>query len=293
MLAPLVEGLGRPHSGVAVNFFVGDYGLTPFGIHHDSEMEIFHLHLGPGPKTLRLWEPERWRSIYGSSDYCHTPEPWLSSADYVLPLSRGGVLYLPGRCYHIGDAREFSVAVILVFCNGPRSQVLQGSLNQALRMCWPDDLASVELEPNGLELEHPLLAPETSRSMRSWSVANVRLLQALLRSNGWLSSPPREIDVDEGALASARWLRRVEPFPIEVLEYEEELAVVARRRTHLVPPAPEVYDAVKALQEREIVELPAWRDALVRGIGSVAVERLLRALLRGRAVEIAEESPER
>jgi hypothetical protein len=61
LLRPLVNELGQPARKSEVTLFAGQYKKTPFGIHHDDEVNFFWPLIGP--KRIRLWKPE-----YGSAN---------------------------------------------------------------------------------------------------------------------------------------------------------------------------------------------------------------------------------
>jgi hypothetical protein len=280
LLSNLVERRRAPLGGASVNFFVGNYGLTPFGIHHDDGMELVHFHLGPGDKELRFWDPASWAAVYGSSEYCHQPERWLSTATRRFTLGPGRVLFFPGRFFHIGDAGALSAAVAVVLMRVSRRDLLRLVLNARLRAEGVDEGATVPLDGAGAAL-----AGGSPQRVDEWLRGAIELFRAGLRSNAYLTLPPRPAPPTH----APERVRRVEPFPIELVRLGDALAIVGRGRASLVDDSPAVVEAVARLGHEPEVELRSLRAALAAGIGGDSADRIVAELLRNRAIEGVEE----
>jgi len=117
MIRPLLDLIGMPLTGVTTAYFVGNYGYTPIGIHQDHVGEdVFHFHLGPGPKTMYTWEQDFYKEISGVSNNID-PEPLLDRAD-EYDFDKGDIYFMPWDRYHIGYSSELSVG-LTVWINNP------------------------------------------------------------------------------------------------------------------------------------------------------------------------------
>ena len=117
LIRPLLDIMGMPLTGVTTAYFVGNYGYTPFGIHQDLVGEnVFHFHLGPGPKTMYTWTDELYKEISGVSNNPPTPE-LLAQAE-KFEFGAGDLYYMPWNRYHVGHTEELSIGVT-VWLNNP------------------------------------------------------------------------------------------------------------------------------------------------------------------------------
>ncbi|MCD4486013.1 hypothetical protein LQR31_16185 [Chromobacterium vaccinii] len=112
ILAPLFQKVGLPRDGVQFSIFIGDYDKTPLGVHQDLRGEnVIHFHVGPGAKTMYLWEPERYRQL--------TEEEGLAKRDFAAlkPYARtfhfeaGDLFFMPEGTFHIGEQSELSIGI--------------------------------------------------------------------------------------------------------------------------------------------------------------------------------------
>lgn len=119
--------LSPEDSSFNLTLFAGNYGFTPFGAHIDKHeyLKALHFQLGPGTKTMTLWEPELFRGITGSEDLnCYQPAPYISKGNSYT-LQTGDVFLLPTeRYYHVGNNVDFSVSLALgIVKDNPQSSI--------------------------------------------------------------------------------------------------------------------------------------------------------------------------
>jgi hypothetical protein len=117
-IQPLLELIGMPLTGVSTTYFVGNYGYTPLGIHQDLIGEdVFHFHLGPGPKVMYTWDEELYQSISGVSNNRTNIEELLPAAN-KYPFGAGDIFYMPWDKYHVGYSDEISLGLTM-WINNP------------------------------------------------------------------------------------------------------------------------------------------------------------------------------
>jgi hypothetical protein len=117
MIRPLLDIIGMPLTGVTTAYFVGNYGYTPIGIHQDHVGEdVFHFHLGPGPKTMYTWGQELYKEISGVVNNTQV-EPLLDRAD-KYDFGAGDIYFMPWDKFHVGYSDDISVG-ITVWINNP------------------------------------------------------------------------------------------------------------------------------------------------------------------------------
>jgi hypothetical protein len=117
MIRPLLDTIGMPLTGVTTAYFVGNYGYTPIGIHQDKVGEdVFHFHLGPGPKTMYTWDQDLYKEISGVPNN-HDVEPLLHRAD-KYDFGTGDIYFMPWDKFHVGYSGDLSLGVS-VWLNSP------------------------------------------------------------------------------------------------------------------------------------------------------------------------------
>lgn len=117
MIRPLLDSIGMPLTGITTAYFVGNYGFTPIGIHQDHVGEdVFHFHLGPGPKIMYTWGQELYKEISGVVNNTN-PEPLLDQAD-KYEFGKGDIYFMPWDKFHVGYSDDLSIGVT-VWINNP------------------------------------------------------------------------------------------------------------------------------------------------------------------------------
>ena len=117
-IQPLLDLIGMPLTGVSTTYFVGNYGYTPLGIHQDRIGEdVFHFHLGPGPKVMYTWDEELYRSISGVMNNRTNIEELLPAAN-KYPFEAGDIFFMPWDKFHVGHSDEISLGLTM-WINNP------------------------------------------------------------------------------------------------------------------------------------------------------------------------------
>ena len=286
-LAPFLARRGFRFPGVTLSFFIGNYGMTPFGIHHDSHMHLFHGHVGPGTKTMYLWDPDTYKEKWGSAHFCHEPQRMLEHAE-ALTIEPDTFLYFPGRYYHIGDTPEFSTAVVIVLSDLFKKDLLA----QAIARCpiEPDARAAVApLRLRGNAVTTGLAAADEHTPVDDWLRVAITTLRLRCLSTGAPPRTPRRIAVAEASLRGAR-LAAVAPFRMLTPDLGDGRMVVFVRGRSLLAPA---HPAVRALIEQLNTGAPLSVDeALVRlttAYSDGEALSFLAELVRDQAVEVVAE----
>ena len=112
LITPYLEGLSSEEVSYRITLFIGNSGYTPFGAHVDlTGLDVTHFHLGPGKKSMILWEKNQFQKLSNSEEKnCYEFEKYLPHAKRY-ELQKGDVLFFPtDKYYHIGEYHEFSIA---------------------------------------------------------------------------------------------------------------------------------------------------------------------------------------
>ena len=129
-IAPLLEKIGIPMNGLHSTIFVGNYGLTPLGIHQDHRgANVIHFHLGPGEKTMYTWNEQQFKELLAGRNEKEVPVEELLPHANKFQFGTGDIYFMPWDQFHIGNADEFSIGVTVWFDNHARKQVLDNLLN--------------------------------------------------------------------------------------------------------------------------------------------------------------------
>lgn len=126
---PLLEIIGIPATGVDVTVFIGNYGWTPLGIHQDHKGEnVLHFHLGPGEKTMYIWDQEKYKDLTGTKHNNFEIEPLLEHAE-KYDFGAGDLFFMPWDKFHIGKSDDLSVGVTFWFNNPSKIKFFDRVLN--------------------------------------------------------------------------------------------------------------------------------------------------------------------
>ncbi|WP_294296740.1 hypothetical protein [uncultured Chryseobacterium sp.] len=126
---PLLEIIGIPATGVDVTVFIGNYGWTPLGIHQDHQGEnVLHFHLGPGDKTMYIWDQEKYKDLTGTKHNNFEIEPLLEHAE-KYGFGTGDLFFMPWDKFHIGKSDELSIGVTFWFNNPSKVKFFDRILN--------------------------------------------------------------------------------------------------------------------------------------------------------------------
>jgi len=95
-----------------ISLFIGNSGFTPFGAHIDLPgLDVTHFHLGPGSKSMTLWEESKFQTLINSTEkHCYDYEKHIHEGN-TIQLNQGDILFFPAdKYYHVGEYHNFSIA---------------------------------------------------------------------------------------------------------------------------------------------------------------------------------------
>ncbi|MBT2622721.1 MULTISPECIES: hypothetical protein [Chryseobacterium] len=148
---PLLEIIGIPATGVDVTVFIGNYGWTPLGIHQDHKGEnVLHFHLGPGDKTMYIWDQEKYKDLTGTKHNNFEIEPLLEHAE-KYDFGAGDLFFMPWNKFHIGKSDDLSVGVTFWFNNPSKVKFFDRILNTFYRDYIDINKDIIEPQHNFLE----------------------------------------------------------------------------------------------------------------------------------------------
>lgn len=129
-IMPLLKKSGIPMNGLHSTIFVGNYGLTPLGIHQDHMgANVIHFHLGAGKKTMYTWNEQFYKELLAGRNQKEVPIEELLPHANEFNFGTGDVYFMPWDQFHIGRSHDFSIGVTVWFDNHIRKQVLDNLLN--------------------------------------------------------------------------------------------------------------------------------------------------------------------
>ena len=112
---PLLENDGVPSGGLDMTFIIGNYGYTPFGIHHDgNDNTILHFHSGTASKEMFMWDPEVYIEKSGDVLPSFDMES-LNKYATKFTIQPGQFFNLAPGYYHIGYSPELSTGLTIIF----------------------------------------------------------------------------------------------------------------------------------------------------------------------------------
>ncbi|MFL1897063.1 hypothetical protein ACJRPK_15270 [Aquimarina sp. 2-A2] len=144
-----------PFGGMNCSIFLGNYGFTPIGIHNDHKGSfVLHFHLGPGKKTMYMWEQENYRRNFQEREnQTDNIEDLIPFADYSYEFGEGDVFFMPWHYYHIGKSDEFSIGITLWFNYTTVDGVLNGVWENTYTTMFQNELDNDELVPGIRSIE--------------------------------------------------------------------------------------------------------------------------------------------
>ncbi|AXE35405.1 hypothetical protein [Chromobacterium phragmitis] len=202
ILEPALKMIGMPTEGILFTIFIGNYDLTPLGIHKDSPgKSVIHFHLGPGSKTMYTWDDD---------DYVTAPDekrfnnmnvaPHLPSAA-AHTFHAGQLYFMPENRFHLGMQNELSIGIACWFYNRSDHDFACELLHRVRETCLrPSEIMlKADRRPiddvGTVEAALSLLALPEDGDLRSLMRGAYRDLRYSLFSNGgYRNSPiPREV----------------------------------------------------------------------------------------------------
>ncbi|TDW96965.1 hypothetical protein [Dinghuibacter silviterrae] len=192
----LQEITGLPLLGYNSTVFMGNYGFTPLGIHHDGTgNNVLHFHIGPGDKVMYNWDEDQYTADMASRAF----DEQLAAADEYR-FSAGDLYYMPWNKYHIGNTEAFSIGITLWFNNPTRASYLRKLSDDFLVRLVGDGEAVIHAgQENGdrtklFELASVLRDNAQDRSFRSLLYDEHQRTMRRLASGGYWFSKSRPED---------------------------------------------------------------------------------------------------
>jgi hypothetical protein len=118
LMKPLVEAYGFGESRYNLALLMGNYGYTPFGIHHDSDVgRTLHI-VTKGEKTLTFWDRALMYQLTQSTERSFYKQ---EEFDQLIPhgishtLQPGDLFLLPVQHYHVGYVPDFNIDLVITF----------------------------------------------------------------------------------------------------------------------------------------------------------------------------------
>ncbi len=279
MLADIRDTSPVEFGSVEPHIFVGDYGYSPFGAHHDEETgRILHFHLGPGTKRMYIWDDETYVAATGSRASCFDPRSILELAR-CYELHAGDVMVLPTEGFHVGHTPEFSIGFAICLEDHDPAEMLRQAAAEAL-----DQEISERLDAD----------PGADRSQRLGEVIedglHIDLARAVwqasvrTRSNLGLepASPLRADAMPSGAV------RRLGAFPVIYEERGDDALLAARGHLVELPASAALRDTVDLINRGEPVSPSRLVAGLAGGFDDDAASYLIGLLWSWRALTAAD-----
>lgn len=147
-IKPLFDIIGLPPWGIELTTFIGNYGWTPLGIHTDNTGEnVLHYHLGPGKKTMHVWDEEIYKEVGKGIHNNKNIKPLLRYSN-KYEFDSGDLYYMPWNKHHVGYTQEFSIGVTLWFNNPTRYNFSKLMLETIQNLFLKDDQSIIESQLN-------------------------------------------------------------------------------------------------------------------------------------------------
>jgi len=301
---PLLEQAGMPLNGLHSTIFVGNYGLTPLGIHQDHRgANVIHFHLGPGGKTMYTWNERLFTELLAGRKKKDVPVEELLSHASEFPFGKGDIYFMPWNQFHIGHAGEFSIGVTLWFDNHVRKQVLNNLLEsiriQYLRM---EDTSITSPEKDFDHLQgykdidamlniEPHLANKTFPAFLK--IVYEEYMMSLFSNQGWSTRPlslSEEANYDEndyGYLANAEVVI-AHPFRLlyKYLPDIQKVQIFARGSKLEFNYHEEIITLINKLNEGAVMHVSALTEQVFRELPAEVALYILSLLVNNRSIEV-------
>jgi len=269
-----VDVWAQAAGGVDMVFFIGNYGYTPFGIHHDGDdSTILHFHRGPGDKTLMFWKPEEFVRLTGSRESHFRPADLLGTANNFR-LTPNSAFYMPPGQYHIGNNPDLSVDLTLGFSRISQSEIRRRAATDEIGRYLIPAADEKKGSLSGV-VDNPLLMEFVEDSIEDFRLGFL--------SNCGYSTPP----VPDGLVpnvTTADTVSACPPFKLyHRISSDKKLRIFARRNRIVVNYRKGLQAVVEALN-REALPVEKLLDLASCDLHSDAVLRFLNLLSAHRAI---------
>ncbi|OQP63428.1 hypothetical protein A3860_24090 [Niastella vici] len=302
--APLLEKAGIPLNGLHSTIFVGNYGLTPLGIHQDHRgANVIHFHVGPGGKIMYTWNEQQFNELLKGRNKKDVPVEELLPHANEFPFGKGDIYFMPWDQFHIGHSDEFSIGVTLWFDNHVRNYVLNNLLEsfrvQYLNM--EDTTVTVpEQSLNDLkgyaDIDAVLkidqhLAKKTFPEFLK--LVYEEYMFSLFSNQGWSSLPlslSEEINYDENdyEFLAEKEIRIAYPFKIlhKHIQEVQKVQLFARGSKIELNYHQEIIDLVNKLNEGIVYKVSSLAAQVFKELPAEVALYILSLLLNKRSIEL-------
>ena len=224
-----------PTGGIDMGIFMGNYGYTPFGIHHDGNgISILHCYLGPNNKEFWMWDNDWYREYTGSTDPCFEPEALFPFAQkYTFkPCS---IFYMPEK-YHIGYNNDFSVDLTFGLNNISAELLLEKALAQSGKyLIRRKSFTGSTIHPEDILQDDFISADFAGSSAEDYVKESLEDFKLSLQSNAGFECPPlpdsSEINKED---LYRRKIKRKDPFPIIIKNKQDRFLSIFARRNRIL-----------------------------------------------------------
>lgn len=133
ILKPILEMTGMPTEGILFTVFIGNYDMTPLGIHKDfAGKSGMHFHLGPGPKTMYTWEDEDYKTAPGEKRQNNMNVAAHLATATKHTFHEGQFYFMPENKFHLGMQNELSIGIACWFYNRCDHDFMQELLHRVM-----------------------------------------------------------------------------------------------------------------------------------------------------------------
>lgn len=290
IVAPLIKKAGLPLGGLSFLFFMGNYGLTPFGIHKEAKGEEgFLFHLGPKKKEFYAWDIDKLNRIEHNTKVFHEEinDMLPSSKKYVL--NSGAVMFIPNQVYHIANTEAFSLSIVMDYIN-PSRDSLEKEL--AKEICTQDYSQNetktyfnpIQMSNNGKSIGNSLDAKSIMMKFRN--AFDKRVLK--LVSNGGLLN--QSIKNYKKSLPNGEFrLKGKKVFPIYLSEIGESTTLILARGNEITKKSnPNLQNIISNLNKGEILTFESLKNYLLPDWDLAELYSFVYDLIVIEAIEIIE-----
>jgi len=170
----------------------------PLGIHEDNTGSfVMHFHLGPGDKTMYMWERSNYEKTLGGTQNNRDVKSYIPFVDYTCNFKQGDIFFMPWNYYHIGKSDDLSIGLTVRFNYTNVDGLLNGVWRSGLKEITDEELSDNIVVPNMQSIEDSAaldqIISQLEEEVNEMSI-NDFLLEQLddysdaLRSNGWYDS---------------------------------------------------------------------------------------------------------
>ncbi len=193
-IKPLIDDR-IPFGGIDFSVFIGNYGWTPIGIHQDHKGSfVLHFHLGPGKKTMYMWEHSNYEKNFKKNYNLEQIEGLIPFADYICEFEEGDVFFMPWDFYHIGNSENLSIGLTVWFNYTTTDGVLNGVWDNVSSNLYKSDLNNDTVIPGIKSLNDTSLVEDVlsninekmlNQSLENLMESHINDYAFALKSNQW------------------------------------------------------------------------------------------------------------